>query len=386
MNRNPARDLLLLCAILWAPTALAAPPAGPPGRPPVPQATVVVKCDAGEKLADALATRADVLTVEFTGTCAEELVITRDRLTIRGLDPSATVTDDPSTGGATSIFLLQGADVVFEGFTVDGSSDRGLRVQRSSGIQMRDMTVTNNANSGLTIEESSSVHVLDSTFTGNGFSGISAFDSSSVALTGSLDVSANAVAGLLVTGSTFNNRGAQVIVADDQFFGVGTQHGGSGLFPLVRTRNNLVGAFTFGGSYLGPVEVAASSIGILVSNRGTFDGPVNISAAEGVRIIDNANAFLRGGPVSAPLAINGSNNATLETTDVSFDGDLVFAFGSRAFFATSSTTGAVLCHPTALVGGSLSCSSPLAGNTQSFGGPAGAPVALPYPLPLIEPD
>jgi hypothetical protein len=390
MTQTSLRDLLLvllLCAV-WPPATFAAkPPAGPPGPPPVPEATVVVHCDAGGSLADALATRADLLTVEFDGTCAEELVITRDRLTLRGLDASATVTDDPATGGAVALLLLQGADVVLEGFTVDGSSDRGVRLQRASGVQMVDMTVTGNANSGLTIEEASSVHVIDSVFTGNVFAGVSAWGNSNLTLTGTLDVSSNSVAGLLVTGSTFMSRGGQLIVANDVFFGVGTQHGGSGLFPPVEASNNLAGVFTFGGTYLGPITVDGASIGLLVSNRGSFDGAVDVTALdEGVRILDNSNAFLRGGPVSAPLGINGFNLSTLETTGVSFDGDLFFDFGSHAFFAGTTAAGSVICHPTAVVGGSLSCASPVAGETESFAGPTRRHPPLPYPLPLDEPN
>lgn len=381
MCRKSAFTALCLCATLLGPALLAQP-----GPPPLPEATVTVDCDAGDTLAVALETRAEALTIEFTGTCAEELVITRDRLTIRGLDASATVTDDPATSGPDVSFLLQGADVTFESFTVDGAANRGIRVQRSSGVQLEDMTVRNNGSTGLTIEESSSVHIIDSTFTGNAFAGVAAWGNSNVTLTGSLDVSNNSVVGLLLsTGSSFMNRGGTVIVADGQSFGVGTQQGGNGLFPLVQTTNTLFGVVTFGGAHFGAVDVTGAVVGVFVTNHGSFDGLADISAFfNAIQLIDNSNAFLRGGTLSAPTGMDSFNSVT-EVTDTTFTGDVRLGFNAQAFFNTSSTGGVVICDPTAVAGGTLTCPSSLTSDPAALDEPR-APVPLPHPLPLMQPE
>ena len=382
MHRISAFVPLFLCATLFAPALLAAQP----GPPPLPEVAVTVDCDAGETLADALQTRAESLTIEFTGTCAEELVITRDRVTLRGLDASATVTDDPTTSGPDPTFLLQGADVVFQGFTIDGSANRGIRVQRSSGVRIEEMVLRNNGSTGLTVEESSSAHIVDSTFNSNGFAGVAAWGNSNVTLTGRLEASGNRIVGVLLSvGSVFMSRNADVIVASSQSFGVGTQQGGTGLFPLIQAQNSPFPVVSFGGSHFGSVEITGAVVGVFVTNNGSFDGATNISASRnGIQLIDNSNAFLRGGTLSAPTGLDSFNSVT-EANNTTFDGDVELGFNAQAFFRASSTTGNVLCDPTALAGGSLSCSSPLASDPADLVG-SPDPVPLPHPLPLTQPD
>lgn len=372
---------LLPCALLVTPALFAQP-----GPPPVPQATVTVDCDAGETLADALETRADELTIEFTGTCAEELVITRDRLTIRGLDASATVTDDPATTGFNPSFLLQGADVVFQDFTIDGSENRGIRVQGSSETRVENLTVQNNGGTGLTIEESSSAHVTDSTFNDNAFAGIAAWGNSNVTVTGTIDVSSNLVGVLVSTGSTLQSRNGQVIVADDQTFGVAVQLGASGQWPPLEAANNTAGLVSFGGAYLGSVTFTNSPIGIFLSNRGSFDGGVDVSAVNsGIQVTEDSTALLRGGTLAAPTALFVFNGV-VEAGGVTFDGDVSLQFNAQAFFDTSATTGVVSCFPSALAGGSITCPAPLLGNALRLGGDAPSRVTLPQSLPFVQPD
>lgn len=379
------RAALVFTTVACAALFLTSPVVAQPGPPPVPSATITVDCDTGGTLANALSTRAESLVIEFSGTCAEELVITRDRLTIRGLDASAVVTDDPATPGSNPTLLLQGADVVFQSFTVEGSTNRGIRVQRSSGVQLEDMTLRNNAATGLTVEESSSAHVINSSMTGNAFAGIAAWGNSNVTLTGSLDVSDNSVVGVLLsTGASFMNRGGTSITADNLIFGVGTQQGGTGLFPPVTAQNTQFGVVTFGGSHVGPVSISGAIVAIFVTNRGTYDGVVSLSASlNAIQLIDNSYAFLRGGTASAPTGIDSFNSVT-EVTNVTFDGDLTFRFNAQSFFITSSTTGVVNCDPTALVGGSITCGAPLKADPSSLA--EARATALPIPLPLQQPD
>jgi hypothetical protein len=375
--------ILALCATLVTPVLLGAQV----GPPILSQATVTVDCDANETLAAALATRALSLTVEFTGTCAEELVISRDRLTIRGLDASATVTDDPATTDLSPSFLLQGADVVFQSFTIEGSAGRGIRIQRSSGVRLEDMTVRNNGNAGLTVEESSSAHVVDSSFTGNDFAGIAAWGNSNVTLTGSLDVSGNEIVGLLLSnGSAFRSLEGSSIVSNDQIFGVATQFGATGLFALTQADNNGIGAITFGGTLAGQMNITGGNVGIVVTDRGHFDAVADVSVF-GVALLasEDSTVFLRlGSTLQAAIALDFFNSV-LKANLTTFDGDVELRFNTQANFVGITTTGAVACDPTVVVLGSSICSSPLTGGAAEFRGPGGR-FSLPYPMPLTQPE
>lgn len=380
--RYPVLLASLLCALLVSASALVAQP----GPPPLPQATVQVDCDAGDTLADALDTRADELTIEFTGTCAEELVITRDRLTIRGLDASATVTDDPATVGPAAAFLLEGADVVFRDFTIDGAASRGIRVQRSSGVLIENLTVVNSGTTGLTVEESSSAHVVDSSFTGATFAGVAAWGNSNVTLTGGLDVSSNFVGLLLSSGSTVQNRGGTGIVADNQIFGAAAQLGATGQLPPLSATGVDLGLAVFGGDYFGSIDVSAN-IGVFMGNHGGFDGGADVtSTGLGFLVEEDSTALIRGGTVAGPAAALSVTNGVVEADVVNFDGNIQLGFNAQALFNASTTTGAVVCAPTAVAGGSISCPAPLLAETLRLEAPGGDRVELPHSLPFVQPE
>lgn len=86
MTRHQALWLFLLCACLLMP---AAPTPSVAAR--APAATVKVNCDKGESVNKALAKQPDAasLLVEIDGMCKENVVVTRDRVTLRGTDPAA---------------------------------------------------------------------------------------------------------------------------------------------------------------------------------------------------------------------------------------------------------------------------------------------------------
>ncbi|HEU4596714.1 MAG TPA: hypothetical protein VFS10_16370 [Pyrinomonadaceae bacterium] len=84
MTRHQAFALLLLSACLLIPTALAPALAAPPA------VTEKVNCHKGESINKALAKHSDAasLVVEISGLCKENVVVTRDRVTLRGADPA----------------------------------------------------------------------------------------------------------------------------------------------------------------------------------------------------------------------------------------------------------------------------------------------------------
>jgi hypothetical protein len=86
MTRHQALCLFLLCACLLIP---AAPTQSVVAWAPI--TTEKVNCDKGESINKALAKNlgAAPLVVEVSGMCRENVVVTRDRVTLRGTDPSA---------------------------------------------------------------------------------------------------------------------------------------------------------------------------------------------------------------------------------------------------------------------------------------------------------
>jgi hypothetical protein len=86
MSRPKALGLSLLFACLLAQTARV-PPAAAQG----PAATVAVNCHKGESINKALTKHANAasLLVEIDGMCQENVVVTRDRVTLRGSDPAS---------------------------------------------------------------------------------------------------------------------------------------------------------------------------------------------------------------------------------------------------------------------------------------------------------
>lgn len=85
------------------------------------QLTVSVDCGQGQSLNGALGTAAFQLTVQFTGTCAEDVLISRGRVTLAGADSTATIvgtsdathaalTIDGATGVALATFAVRNKD------------------------------------------------------------------------------------------------------------------------------------------------------------------------------------------------------------------------------------------------------------------------------------
>jgi hypothetical protein len=85
MSRHKALALLLLPALLLLLQATPAPPAAAQAPAPIEK----VNCQKGESVNKALTRHAGAaaLVVEISGVCHENVVVTRDRVTLRGTDP-----------------------------------------------------------------------------------------------------------------------------------------------------------------------------------------------------------------------------------------------------------------------------------------------------------
>src|SRR5688572_12526718 len=85
MSRPKILIIFLTIACLTIPTATA-----PSAAAQAPAATEKVDCSKGESINKALSKHqgAGSLVVELTGMCQENVVVTRDRVTLRGTDPA----------------------------------------------------------------------------------------------------------------------------------------------------------------------------------------------------------------------------------------------------------------------------------------------------------
>ena len=158
--RQPARILAL--AILLPVAAAAAP-----------LKIVDVDCADGDSINKALGKKDTELIINVQGVCVEDVVVTRDRVTLRGTDPAvdgiqAATADDPF--GAS--LLVRGArDVWIENLTLGGGRHAGLRVEDSRrNVNVVNSRLEGNGEFGITLSASLTV-LTDVVITGNGFVG-----------------------------------------------------------------------------------------------------------------------------------------------------------------------------------------------------------------------
>lgn len=363
------RTVLATAALLLVAPGLVAqgPPGGgsPPGAPtPVPATlTVQVDCDAGDTLADALARRADELTVEITGSCFEDVVIRRDRTILVGVATGAEIVGSPSPpvpfGGVVTV--LGASRVTLTDLTIrDGR--RGVAVLDGGGARLERITARNQVQHGLLLLGASHASVEGCSFVDNGQDGLGVWGGSSLTLApdATTVASRNGRAGVVVSGSSdVAGVGTSRLEADDNGIGVALQLNGTAQSLGLSAARNDFGVWSLLGSSLSTdADVRDSSAGgVFVSDGGrvglqgtiedngafglvgdhdgriTFSGAIS-GHAVGMRL-DGTKAFVSGSSVADPVEV---------------------LFGTRVDFAGGNNfTGGVSCDATVLVRGDVAC-------------------------------
>lgn len=318
--------------------------------------TVDVDCDAGKTIEQALKKRAVELEVVFTGLCDEDVLIERDRTTLRS-DGSGVIDGTVTVEGASN--------VVLEDFSaVNG---RGVRVANGASAAISRVQSTDTAASfgiGFSAAFSSSAVLTDVEASDNFFAGIAATSNSFVRLLGTVSVSGSSSTGIFVSGSSeIDSRANPLTVDDNAFAGLFVQSSGTAFFSTVDSIDN--------GSFGARAVVGAS----LIINSGTVSGSAygvyldNGSSAElsdltvsdgGVSVIDNSSLRAGNLTIAGPdpdfgysLVIQASH---LLTFGGSVDNSIYLAEAGQANFAVPpAVTGTLDCHPTAIAWGGLSC-------------------------------
>jgi hypothetical protein len=139
---------------------------------------VRVDCSKGQSINRALGDMADDLVVEISGLCEENVVVNRERVTLRGTDPAAdgirAATLD--TPGSFAV-LVRSSYVRIENLRITGGQTYGLVVSHTSGygrfgwgsdlgVEVVNCRIVDNPGIGL-LAEDSSVTVRDTTLSGN---------------------------------------------------------------------------------------------------------------------------------------------------------------------------------------------------------------------------
>jgi hypothetical protein len=371
---KPARLVLTVVSLLLAAPPLLAqgPPGGAPPRPVPATLTVAVDCDAGDRLADALAQRADELRVEVAGSCTEDVLIRRDRTTLVGVAPGAEIVASlapphPFGGGIT----VEGASrVTLTDLTVRGGR-RGVSILGGGEAVLERLVLRDHFRDGLFLQ-GGRAHVANLVIADNGADGIGAWSSSNVILAAdaTTTVSGNGRAGVLVSGSSdlvgfLTSR----LVSDENPVGLVVQLGASVQQVGLSAARNEVGVWALaGGSFNSLGELRDNTVGGLdVSDAGyaAFNGPIADNGAFGVAGAHDATVTYRGtlSGHAVGLALDGTEAFLIAATILD---PVELTFGTQLVSAGGSTANAgVTCDGTVLTRGPISCPPPPAALGQA---------------------
>jgi hypothetical protein len=315
---------------------------------------VSVDCSKGQSINAALAGNADDLEVQFSGTCAEDVLIVRDRVTLRGVGTAPKITGQPgvpfadrqpgvSVRGADNVSLLD--------FEVTDSDSRGIEARGSSKMTVTNVTATGNR-TGLLLIEQSSAFVSNSTFDGNTGDGIGVWENSALTIEGAISLDGNTRSGLIISGGSSASVGplGATTTANGNNFGFWLQLGAqvqmssAGVTSTTASNNNTLGVGVSSESHWsGPVTISGSAYGLDIEASGSFWAPpggVSLSGNDYGLFVFSGAADVRG------TSITGSAEE-----------DVHLEFGAR-LISWGSSAGVVSCDGTELVRGGIVCPPP----------------------------
>jgi hypothetical protein len=359
--------------------------------------TIAVDCGKGGSINNALKDTASKLIIQIRGVCHEDVVIARDDVTLRGVDPDATVVAQANQ----AIRIDRASRVTLEDLKVTGSTKpalpgAGIFLFHSSGVVLSNVKAEGNREGMRTY--GSTLRVVDSDFCRNSAGGLYLAGGSSLFIDGAeINTSENGNYGFLVSESTVrvnwpsiprvvaNDNGgagvalqgtADVLLAgsfEAKRNGTGIQAVGGELAqqgnPYVDISENGDGVFVFGEAVIDlgggeGVSVSKNSGTGLVAIEGAyirFNGTlernglaVNVGEASRVSLDDTVcqnNGF--GVYVHGGSAWIGASTIQGNTSTGGCDVGLVF--GAMASFGGANSVGTVCCDETVLVEGDVGC-------------------------------
>jgi hypothetical protein len=364
MSRRSAFALLLLsiCLLLTAVSGVTLTAVQSKDKS---SSTLKVDCARGESINKALSQPvAGSLVVEISGLCHENVVVTRDRVTLRGADPATDGVDALDNAEITdaAVWVRDAHHVVLENLKLTG----GFIGLLATNVNVPSMILTNcrmegNSNFGMQLQQSL-VEATDTVFDSNGSINTTSFGGSRFLCrqcTFSNPQSGLRINALVSNGSrllfndcTLTGGGIQsddalVLVSDSsiQYFAPnGPAVNASGASTIVLTRVQVEGPLRF--SQSSTVQL----FGVTQMPVPGFPGPLNSVDNSAFARIGDASLATGGPPVIASsvqgFALrNFSNLSLLQTSHVT--GNLVCSTGGNAFCQTpanvSGTSNCGLC-------------------------------------------
>ncbi len=337
--------------------------------------TILVDCDKGDSINEALEEKANALTIEFSGTCYESVVIRRDNVTIRGVSPGATIVstnEDPDIYFTGAVVLMGASNIVLEDFTAENGKN-GVSLLGGSAAVLRGLTVQDNTVHGVTMLEGSSAFLENCTVLRNLRWGISVWNNSSLEFAPfATTVSNENEVGLIVSnGGVVEGFGVSYVEANgNSSAGFFVQVGGILQGCSVTARLNALGVGMAGGSFFGRgIYLYENAYGVWASHGAVFSsGPgseiesnsIGISAENGARVFLNGEVSSNSG-----LGI-GLDGVVAEIANTTVTDQVDLSFGTRVNFAGGNNfTGGISCDDTVLVRGDVSCPEPESASATS---------------------
>jgi len=281
-RRVEMTSAVLAAALTAGAPLIAAPPPGtnPPGlaRQPVPpSATVSVDCGAGQSVNAALATPAEMLTVEISGICHEDVVVERDDVVLIG--------GDPATDG------LRGVNPNFN----DGEN-AVLLIENARRVRVESLSISNGVRNNVQVAGGSQqIEIVDCLVEDSGRDGVQAIEKSLLTLTGTT-IRNHPRAGL--TGFA-----SELVTCNNCTI----ENANNGILLVGGSR-----AATNGG------QVSGNAIAVLVFNGGStiqLTGTAITGGTFGVAASEHANISVRNGTVDGGLLAEYQSLVELRATD-----------------------------------------------------------------------
>ena len=191
-----------------------------------------VDCNKGQSIQSALdkgQSNAEPLVIEVRGTCDESITISRDDVTLLGVDENAGISsttdisvsieggqririEDLTLSGSDIPLSVDSAYVTLVDVTIEDSNDNGIDAVDGSNINIEDSRIRNNGLDGIIIEKGGTLDLYNTVVNGNGRTGVSLSKNSSSVITNS-EISGNLTGpGVSITeNSTAKIEGTTVI-------------------------------------------------------------------------------------------------------------------------------------------------------------------------------
>ena len=288
---------------------------------------IFIDCAIGDSINKALQ-RPDIeLLINIDGICVEDVVVRRDRVTLRGNDPAvdgiqAATTDDPFG----SALLIRGAQRVnVENLQITGAKHAGLLIQdaRRNAI-LRNLRIEGNQEVGF-VASNSLVAAYDLSITGNGFAGVALSE------TAYLRCEDCTVADNPSADSGFGVLGAAGALASIVRGSI------SAMFPL-SFRYNAV-AEVQGTTVTGYVAVDASRSASIELRGTTIDGSIRADGDSRVEVRNSRQVF---NPLPGGNVVSGASQLAVGAGTVLI-GETAFDEFSNGMFSGGSSLETLAC-------------------------------------------